>query len=152
MPAMSPLLRELLEHLADDMLPSAARLRAEAVVFDLLDPVQVIPIGVRMPSDGRARAIATALVANPADQRTLPELAAQAGASARTIARLFHRETAMTFGRWRTQVRLRAGLPLLAQGVALSGIAARVGYSTPSAFVAAFHREGGVSPRRYFSG
>jgi AraC-like DNA-binding protein len=47
-------------------------------------------------------------------------------------------------------VRLRASLSLLADGVPLTGVARRVGYATPSAFVAAFHREVGISPGRYF--
>lgn len=148
--AVSPLLRELFEYLAGD-LANAERLRAESVVFDLLRPVRAVPIGVRMPTDRRARAIAATLTANPADERALAELAAEVGASARTIARVFQRETAMSFGRWRTQLRLRASLPLLADGVPLAGVAARVGYSTPSAFVAAFHREVGVPPARYFA-
>lgn len=150
--AVSPLLRELFEYLAGPELEKAERLRAESVVFDLLEPVRVVPTGVRMPADQRARTVAGTLAANPADQRTLAELAAEAGASARTIARLFHREAAVSFGRWRTQVRLRASLPLLAQGVPLAGVAARIGYSTPSAFVAAFRREVGVPPARYFAG
>jgi AraC-like DNA-binding protein len=32
----------------------------------------------------------------------------------------------------------------------VAGIAARVGYETPSAFIAAFRRETGVTPAAYF--
>ncbi|MTJ64623.1 helix-turn-helix domain-containing protein [Nocardia seriolae] len=57
----------------------------------------------------------------------------------------------MTFGRWRTQLRSAASPPLLASGLPVARSAARVGCATPSAYVAAFHREVGVSPTRYFT-
>lgn len=148
---VSPLLRELLEYLGRDGLGAARRHRAERLMFDLLTPVRAIPVGVRMPSDPRAHTVAETLAQNPADQRTVDQFAAQAGVSGRTLARLFLDGTGLTFGAWRTQVRLRAALPLLAAGVPLSGVARRVGYATPSAFVAAFRREVGVPPGRYFA-
>ncbi len=147
---VSPLLRELLDYLAGDDLGPAERDHGERLAFDLLRPVRAIPIGVRRPPDERAATIADLLTADPADPRSLSELAAVAGVSARTLARLFLDGTGVTFGAWRTQLRLRASLPLLAAGVPLAGVAHRVGYATPSAFVAAFRREVGVSPGRYF--
>ena len=100
---------------------------------------------------GRRAAAADLLITDPSDQRSLSELADLAGVSSRTLARLFLIGTGLTFGAWRTEVRLRASLSLLADGVPLTGVARRVGYATPSAFVAAFHREVGISPGRYFS-
>lgn len=146
---VSPLLRELFEYLTGDLDP-AERGRGEALLFDLLRPVRSVPIAVPRPRDERARQVADLLAADPADPRTLTEFGALAGASARTLARLFVAETGLTFGAWRTKARLRAALPLLASGVPQAGVARRVGYATPSAFVAAFHREVGVSPGRYF--
>ncbi|MFD7847079.1 helix-turn-helix transcriptional regulator [Nocardia sp. NPDC059764] len=125
---------------------------AGAVVFDLLDPVEVIPIGARTPEEPRTRRVAELLRADPADQRTLAELADAVATSPRTLARGFLAETGITFGQWRTQLRLAASLPLLAaSGLPVARIAARAGYSTASAYVAAFHREVGVSPARYFT-
>jgi AraC-like DNA-binding protein len=57
----------------------------------------------------------------------------------------------MTFGTWRTQVRLLASLPLLAAGMPVATVARRVGYATPSAFVAAFRRVTGTTPGTYFT-
>ncbi|MEV4234114.1 helix-turn-helix transcriptional regulator [Nocardia sp. NPDC049737] len=138
-------------NLTDDI-ASARRERAEAVVFDLLEPVEVIPVGARRPVDGRAGQVADALTRNPADPRTLAEFAAYAATSPRTLARLFLTETGICFGQWRTQIRLAASLPLLAEGLPVARIAGRVGYATPSAYVAAFRRTVGVSPGRYFAG
>jgi AraC-like DNA-binding protein len=150
MVSVRPLLRALLEHLADDGLSAGERARAEAVVFDVLEPVPVVPVTLPWPSDPRAVAVAEALLADPADPRDLAAHGRSVGASDRTLARLFLAECDMTFGRWRTQARLRAALGLLAGGMPLTGVAPRVGYSSPSAFVAAFRRAVGVTPAEYF--
>ncbi|WP_433526362.1 AraC family transcriptional regulator [Nocardia pseudovaccinii] len=132
--------------------PATRRERAEAVIFDLLEPVDVIPVGARRPVDARAGRVADAMTRDPADPRTLAEFAADAATSPRTLARLFLVETGISFGQWRTQIRLAASLPLLAEGLPIARIAGRVGYATPSAYVAAFRRTVGVSPGRYFTG
>ncbi|WP_244223356.1 AraC family transcriptional regulator [Amycolatopsis circi] len=146
-----PLLRELLEHLSADGISDDARRRAEAVAFDLLEPMDVAPIVVPAPADPRARDVADAVLADPADSRSLAELGREVGASERTLARAFVRDCRMTFGTWRTQARLRAALPLLAQGMPMTTVAHRVGYATASAFVAAFRRAVGMPPGAYFS-
>ncbi|MGY2020119.1 AraC family transcriptional regulator [Nocardia gipuzkoensis] len=148
----SRLLHELFDLLTTHDTAQQRRERAEAVVFDLLEPVEVIPIGAHPPTDPRARQVADALAADPADPRTLAEFAAHVAASPRTLARLFVAETGLGFGRWRTQIRLAASLPLLAAGLPIARVAGRVGYATPSAYVAAFRRTVGVPPGRYFTG
>jgi AraC-like DNA-binding protein len=150
MVAVRPLLREILEYLTDDGLTEDRRHRAEALAFDLLEPLDVIPIVVPSPTDPRAREIEAALLADPADPRGLAEFGRTCGASERTLARIFVRECRMPFGTWRTQVRLRASLPLLAEGLPLASIAHRVGYGSASAFVAAFRRAVSVTPGAYF--
>ncbi|MFF3223343.1 AraC family transcriptional regulator [Nocardia suismassiliense] len=146
------LLHELFDHLGAPGTDSARRERAEAVVFDLVEPVDVIPIGAHSPTDPRARQVADALTADPTDDRTLAEFAAAVATSPRTLARLFVAETGISFGQWRTQIRLTASLPLLAANLPIARIAGRVGYATPSAYVAAFRRAVGVSPGKYFAG
>ena len=72
------------------------------------------------------------------------------GASSRTLARAFLSDTGLSFGRWRTLVRLQASLPHLAEQVPVSAVARLVGYRTTSAYVAAFRAHTGVTPGRYF--
>jgi len=146
----SPLLAEMIGYLAGDTLAGAARARAEAVLADLLQPVAMTTIDLRMPDDDRARQVALALLANPADKRTLAEWGREAGASERTLARGFLAGTGLPFGRWRTLLRLQAALPALAAGDPVSAVARRAGYDTASAFVAAFRRETGLTPAAYF--
>ncbi|SHH08615.1 AraC family transcriptional regulator [Streptoalloteichus hindustanus] len=145
------LLRELIGHLAGEAVPADSRAHAEALVLGLLTPLSVTTIDPPEPRDDRARRVAAALVADPADGRCLASWGRLVGASARTLARLFVAETGMSFGRWRGQARLRAALPLLAEGVPIAVVARRVGYATPSAFVAAFRKAIGVPPGAYFA-
>ncbi len=144
------LLAELIGYLGADSLGPAARGRAEALLGDLLRPVPMTTINVRIPGDPRAAEVAAALLADPADGRTLAEWGRHAGASARTLARAFLAGTGITFARWRRLVRLQAALPKLAAGQSVSTVARHVGYETPSAFVAAFRAETGQTPAAYF--
>ncbi len=148
--AVTPLLRALFDHLADDAPAPPARARAEAVLLDQLTPVTATSVVAPMPHDPRPRAVAEALRDTPADARTLAEWSPYAGAAPRTLARLFVAETGMPFGRWRTHLRLQASLPLLASGATVATAARHVGYASPSAFVAAFHRTVGAPPGTYF--
>ncbi|WP_319023106.1 AraC family transcriptional regulator [Streptomyces phaeolivaceus] len=145
-----PLPRALIEHLLRTDLTAEARARAEAVLLDVLRPVPVTSVTAPEPRDPRARAVAHALTAHPADARPLAAWGTEVGASARTLARLFVAETGLAFGQWREQARMRAAMPLLAEGLPLDSVAHRVGYASASSFVAAFHRVVGVTPRQYF--
>jgi len=147
--AASPLLTEVIGYLGGE-LTAARRARAEAVLSDLLTPIPVGTLDVRFPDDLLAGPVARALRDNPADQRTLAEWGRAVGASERTLARAFVAGTGLPFGQWRTMLRIQSALPLLAAGEAAGRVAYRVGYETPSAFIAAFCRLTGVTPTAYF--
>lgn len=139
------LMRELIVHLAGEEGPKT-RPGAETLLLDLLTQARIEAIFIPLPRDPRARAVAEALIDDPADDRDLGAWGVEVGASIRTLARLFRHDTGMTFREWRAQVRMRAALGLLAEGLAPSKVARRVGYRTPSSFVAAFHRLTGDTP------
>jgi AraC-like DNA-binding protein len=145
-----PLMVELAEYLGDETLDGSRRERAAALLSDLLEPLEVTTIEVRLPADGRARTVAEALLLDPTESRTLSSWGRQVGASGRTLERAFLNETGVPFSRWRTLARLKASLPLLAAGRSISYVAPEVGYESTSAFVAAFHREVGLTPTAYF--
>lgn len=146
------LVRALLTHLLDGLFSPAATAHAEALLFEQLRPAPDLHLAVPVPADQRARSVAQAVLDRPAEGRSLAAHARASGASARTLARIWSVETGFGFARWRTRVRVEAALPMLAAGVAVSRVAQRVGYATPSAFVAAFRREVGVSPGEYYAG
>ena len=144
---ITPLIRELVRHLARLDGPAAPeRQRAEAVLFDLLEPAPATTIRVPMPTDDRLRAIVEGLLADPADGRDLARWAYDVGAGVRTVSRLFAAETGMTFGRWRTHARIRAAVTLLADGLPVGAVARRVGFKKPAAFAEAFRRVTGRPP------
>ncbi|GAA3668145.1 AraC family transcriptional regulator [Microbacterium marinilacus] len=121
---------------------AAARRRLRALVAD------PAPADLPMPTDPRAREVAAALVADPGRQETLEEWGRVAHVSAKTLQRCFATETGLRFPEWRTRLRLRAARRLLASDASVHGIAARVGYASPTGFIEAFRREYGETPRR----
>jgi AraC-like DNA-binding protein len=148
--AVGGLLAELIAHLGDADLGPERRARAERLLIDLLEPLHVATMKLRMPRDPRALDVAAALVRDPACKRTLGQWGRRVGAGERTLARAFQAETGVSFGRWRTQLRLQSALPTLADGGSVAGASVRAGYESPSAFVAAFRRETGMTPAEYF--
>jgi AraC-like DNA-binding protein len=80
------------------------------------------------------------LLRDPGDRRNLAQLGAAAGVSHRTLTRLFRAEMGMTFPQWRTQLRLHLALRLLAEGLPVTTVGRRCGWSTTSAFIDVFRR------------
>jgi AraC-like DNA-binding protein len=124
--------------------------RLAAVVVDEISAAETAPLHLPMPADPRARRLADSVRDDPGDRRRLSDWARTAGASERTLERLFHSEVGMTFGAWRQQARLLRGLELLAAGESVTSVALQVGFETPSAFIAMFRRAMGTTPARYF--
>lgn len=150
---VSPLLRELLVHCArlgrlDLEKPHEARLAG--LVFDLLAAVKTVPLDLPMPRDARALRLAKALRDAPADA-SLHALSRRAGASTRTLERIFIAETGLTLGRWRQQARLLRAVTLLASKTPVTDVAFEVGYASPSAFIAMFRAALGTTPSKLFA-
>jgi AraC-like DNA-binding protein len=151
---VSPLLRELMLHLAaPDALERspAVRGRLVGVLLDQLEALPTIPLQLPLPSDPRALRVAQWLRRNPDASGLLKQVARRAGASVRTVERLFLLETGMTFGKWRQQLRLLHALRLLAMGRPVTTVALEVGYDSPSAFIAMFRGALGTTPTKYFA-
>ncbi|KRC51952.1 hypothetical protein ASE16_02470 [Leifsonia sp. Root227] len=142
---ISPLARQLIAHLREP-LEALQRDRAEAVLMDVLVPAGTASIIVPLPTDQRAAAVARRILTDPADQRTLADYGRDVGASSRTLLRTFLSDTGLPFSTWRTHARLQAAVGMLAEGHTVSQAAYQVGYSTPSAFIAAFRRTTGQTP------
>jgi len=151
--AISPLLRELILEVAgcmEEVTPDTPDHRISLVILDQLRRLPVVSLQLPMPADRRILAVCDALIANPADERTLPQWGSTVGASTRTLSRLFLDETGMKFHHWRQQARLLAALPRLADGESITNVALDLGYQTPSAFISMFKSVLGVTPGAYF--
>ncbi|MCV5491772.1 helix-turn-helix transcriptional regulator, partial [Escherichia coli] len=65
-------------------------------------------------------------------------LAREVGASARTIERLFSKETHLSFGAWRHRHRMLFAVERLAYGENVTRVALEAGYESSSSFIASF--------------
>ena len=146
---VTALVASLLDYLADEEPDASQRRHAEQLLVDLLEPAATFSFDVRMPTDDRALQVAEILKSNPADNRTLAQWGQDVGASSRTLARAFLLDTGMTFARWRSLVRLNCALAALGSREPVAEVARKVGYES-GAFVAAFRRETGITPAKYF--
>ena len=149
---VKPLLRELIVEACrrlgtDDVEDTDARLTE--VILDELQQLRPEPLYLPIPQDKRLRRIVDVLAADPTDSRTLDDWGRSAGASARTLARRFQRETGLSFGRWRQRLRILSAIPKLAAGDSVTRVAYDLGYRSPSAFIAVFRRTLGQPPARF---
>ena len=152
--AVSALLRELI--LRACALPvlyeeRGAPGRLMSLILDEIAALPTLGLDLPMPHDPRLARICRALGADPGSTRTLEDWGREAGGSGRTLARLFVRETGLTFAAWRQQARLLAALARLAAGEPVTRIALDLGYESPSAFAAMFKRALGAPPSRYLA-
>jgi AraC-like DNA-binding protein len=148
--SVSRLLRELIIALTDDPArPLDEQRDLKRVALHQLKPAPALQFHLPQPGDERLRDVTAILAEDPGSDRTLAELGRAVGAGERTLSRLFRTETGMTFPQWRAQLRLHHSLTLLAGGLSVTAAAITCGYSTPSAFTAAFHATFGTTPGTY---
>jgi AraC-like DNA-binding protein len=126
----------------------AVSMRLVEVTIDRLAEARTLPLQLPLPRDPRALRLAEALSADPANPASLAELARAAGASPRTIQRLFLAETGLPFAQWRQRQRLLHGASALGEGKSVTEAGLEAGYAGTSAFIAAFRRHFGVTPSR----
>lgn len=152
---VTPLLRELILEALRRPRPYPLGGPDERLFRVLLDNVSfqsVVPLHLPMPSSPHLASLVVQLRRKPVDRRTLADWASATGTSARTLARNFRRETGLSFGAWRTQLRLMHALELLARRRTVSDVALALKYESASAFIHAFRRHLGTTPAKYYSG
>jgi AraC-like DNA-binding protein len=150
--SVSPLLQELIVHACQfPRMNRRSRTHAHLIdlILDQLTAAKAIPLQLPTPADSRAQRVAAMLQRDLGEARSLNALCRQAGASKRTIERMFEKETNLTLGKWRQQLRLLRSLQLLAAGEKITSAALEAGYSSPSAFIAMFRKALGTTPRQY---
>jgi len=93
--------------------------------------------------------VLNALQSSPRDGRTLADWAALVHTTERTLARRFQRDLDMSFNEWRQRLKVLRGIAMLEDGRAVKDVALELGYSAPSAFIAMFQRQIGMTPQAY---
>ncbi|MEY1660982.1 AraC family transcriptional regulator [Isoalcanivorax beigongshangi] len=145
-----PLLREVLEQMALAAADTDWQ-QHEAAAWLTLCRLGVlrgaeVPTWLPLPRDRRLAVLHQDQLPPP-----LHQLAATAGASARTLTRLMRAETGLGYQQWRQQWRLLKGIEILAGGARLADAAAELGFDSDTALVAFFRTMTGTTPRRYLA-
>ena len=152
--SVTPLLRELILHAMNVpplYAPKGPEERLLTVILDQLQVMDIAPLELPIPKDYRLKKIYQKLAAEPEDNRTLDDWGKMVGATGRTLARHFRRETGMAFGQWRQQVRILEALKRLAVHEPVTTVALELGYESPSAFINMFKKTLGKTPGQYFA-
>ncbi len=123
--------------------------RLMMVVIDELTEALPTELGLPTGTDQRLLKVMNILLKNIQDNRNLESLGKLAGASSRTLSRLFIKETGLSFGTWRRRLRLQEAIKLLDKGHSVTEVAFELGYKSPSAFIEMFRHALGESPMNF---
>jgi len=132
---VSPLLRELIRAAVEVRQPYAPGTRdgrAMRLILDELKALPVLPLRLQMPSDPRLRPICEQLQRQLDDASTLLDWARRLAVDAKTVQRLFVKETGMIFGQWRQQARLLRALEVVSSCAVSAATVSRPMRSSPS--------------------
>jgi AraC-like DNA-binding protein len=150
---VSPLLRELIVAAVQIPLNYRKYSRDDRLLRLLADEVtvsDVLPLHLPLPEDVRIKRVCEALIDQPSDTSTAEQWAKRLNVAAKTVHRLFVKETGMTFAQWREQARLLLALRKLASGERVIDVAFDCGYASQSAFTAMFRRHFGKPPSAFY--
>lgn len=108
-----------------------------------------IPLMVPMPSDPRAKRLASRVIDNPGTSLSLAQLCEESGTSLRTMQRVFSQEVGLPLSRWKNLVLMVHAIQLLASDRTITQISLELGFESLSAFIFSFRKYFGVSPGQY---
>ncbi len=149
--AVSNLLRELILALSEEPMTYGPDSRG-ALIARLIEGeirrARELSLNVPLPGDARLQRLCAQLLADPSDRRTLAAWSEVAGASTRTLARLFESDLGMSFNTWRQRIRFHNALEALSRGAPISRVARQHGYRSASAFSSAFRKIMGMPPSK----
>jgi AraC-like DNA-binding protein len=152
---VAPLLRELVLRTVERMGLDSRAVPDSRIIGILEDEIKTAiseaddsPLALPMPGDERALALARHVLEKPSITDSVSDLAKEHCLARRTLERRFREETGMSFGMWRQKARLLDSIRLLAEGSSVTDTALDCGYSSVSAFIAAFKGTFGHTPGR----
>ncbi|MGB0971226.1 MAG: AraC family transcriptional regulator [Mycobacterium sp.] len=149
---LTPLAQNILRALDDNSRRREQRQALECAlqheVFDLQWRRQGGP-ALPTPRDPRLLTMFDLMIRCPEHRHDLGTLARRVGATERTLQRLISSELAVTFTQWRTLIRVIVSLGFLADGKSVTATAHRSGFTSTSAYIAAFRRVMHQTPGAY---
>jgi len=126
--------------------------RLMLVLLDEISALEKSLLALPWSNRDKLNDILCLLVKDPCNIDTIEQWAESIYVSPRTLARMFQKELGMTFTEWRMRIKLFHAIEQLHDGKSVTYIALELGYSTPSAFIAAFRKIMGKSPLEYIAG
>lgn len=147
--SVTPLLRELIlrsVNLAGLDSRELAEKQMAALVVHEVECAEDGPLRLPLPCDDRARQAAEVVLRDPFLKPGAAEIARQVGLSERTLERMFSADTGMSLGVWRQKARLLGSLRVLVETQSVTEAALESGYSSVSAYIAAFRLTFGYTP------
>ncbi len=151
---ITPLCKELIIRFCQQPVMYEAQTKQSRIVDVLLDELQSqkeANTRLPMPTDERMIAICHHLQQHPDSQNDIGQLGERVQLTGRSVSRLFKAQTGITFQQWRQHLRLLNALSRLEKGDSVMSVAVDCGYDSNSAFVAAFKKQFGCTPGRYFT-
>lgn len=153
MVTMSPLMQQVILRLTDGRysLTVTQSKHLGLVAIDELELLTPFNNHIHAGRDPRLQRLISHIVQNPHEIPSLPILSSLAGASVRTIERLFKAEAGMTFRQWRSRFRLMNSLAQFTSGKSSTSVAHELGYKSVSSFICAFKAQFGCTPQEYIA-
>lgn len=149
---VTPFMRELIRVVAalpveyDEDGPDG---RLAQVFLDQLVRLPEAGFSLPMPTTPTLLETCAALLRQPDDHRSVGDIARAIGMSERTLARVFQRETGMSFRDWRVRLKLMMSVESLEESRNVTRTAFDCGYDSLSAFIAAYKRQFGHTPGEF---
>ena len=125
--------------------------RKVSVLVDLLKDLPIATLDLPMPRDRALKALCLEMQSRPGDSFLLNDVASKAHMSPRTFSRKFKAETGLSYVSWKQRLKLLSSINLLRAGQSVTSVALSVDYTTPSAYIHAFHSLFGYPPRHFIT-
>lgn len=150
--SLTPLLKALINTASEyraHYSANSAEYRLAQVIKDQMERLDASVLSLPMPSDKRLLRVVSGLMEHSSELLTRQQWGNKVGASERTLARLFIKETGLSFVQWRQRYLVNQAVQMLANGISVTQAAMQLGYSSTSAFSAMFRRITQHTPKQY---
>ncbi|WP_241613257.1 AraC family transcriptional regulator [Rosenbergiella epipactidis] len=142
------LISALCERLAETSAPLSEE-RRNSMLHLLFEEIEEKPdsnLTLPLPQDLRLKKVTDSLVENPTQRLSLAEWGYRVGATERTLARLFRKETGLRYTDWHNRLLLTIAWQGLANGASNEELSVMLGFSSSDSFGHWFRRVADSKP------